>query len=480
MDFFTLFEKHGANIVLLDPASGNIIDVNPAASRFYGYEREQFRRMSIHAINTLTPQEVKAEMARARDEGRSYFVFRHRMADGEVRTVSVTTTPFMVDNRKLLISFVTDISSTREVQQQLWHYQSRLESALDQQAKAIHQQDRQLILLLGSGALVLIVAVILLLHTLHRQKATEQLLKAERLQLDEIIRGTNAGTWEWCISNDEVRLNERWAGIAGYSLAELEPLTRECWRGMLHPDDLTDAEQQQQAHFSGREEYYTAEVRLRHKEGRWVWVVERGQVMEWAEDGSPLRMSGTSLDITARKEAESRTRYLAQYDALTGLPNRALFFDKGRQALEACEAEGQSAALLFIDLDNFKPINDSLGHKYGDLVLQMAADRLHAMVKEQGTVCRFGGDEFLVLLAGASAADAADSMAQRIIYALRTPYQLGLDQPARLSCSIGIAVCPEDGETIDDLVRSADQAMYRVKHSAKGGYARVAEPAVHT
>lgn len=473
MDFFTLFEQHSANIVLLDPASGNIVDVNPAASSFYGYEREQFRRMSIHTINTLTPEEVKAEMALARDEGRSYFVFRHRLASGDVRTVSVTTTPFMIDNRKLLVSFVTDISSTREAQQQLWHYQSRLESALDQQARAIHQQDRQLILLLGVGALVLVVAVILLLHTLHRQKATEQLLKDERRQLDEIIRGTNAGTWEWCIGTGRVKLNERWAEITGYRLAELQPLTRERWLMMLHPDDLPQVEEQQQAHFSGQDEYYSAEMRLRHKTGDWIWMLERGQVMEWDEDGSPLRMSGTCQDITARKDAEARTRYLAQYDALTGLPNRELFFERGRQALNACDAATQQLALLFIDLDEFKPINDNLGHKYGDLVLQMVADRLHAMVKAQGTVCRFGGDEFLVLLSGPSAAEIADSMAQRIIYALRTPYQLGLEQPVRLSCSIGIALYPSDGATVDDLVRNADQAMYRIKHGAKGGYARV-------
>lgn len=133
---------------------------------------------------------------------------------------------------------------------------------------------------------------------------TKNALHAERQRLAYIIEGTNAGTWEWNVQTGETIFNERWANIIGYTLAELSPVSIETWIRFAHPDDLRQCNEQLARHFAGRLDFYSAELRVRHKDGRWVWVLDRGKVSAWTKDGQPLWMRGTHVDITERKEKE--------------------------------------------------------------------------------------------------------------------------------------------------------------------------------
>lgn len=140
---------------------------------------------------------------------------------------------------------------------------------------------------------------------LAEMKRRETELAEQRRHLNDILEGTHVGTWEWNVQTGEVVFNERWADIIGYRLAELQPVSIETWQKHTHPDDLKASAAQLERHFTGALPYYECETRMRHKDGRWVWVLDRGRVAIWADDGKPLLMSGTHQDITARKEAEA-------------------------------------------------------------------------------------------------------------------------------------------------------------------------------
>ena len=174
-------------------------------------------------------------------------------------------------------------------------------------------------------------------------------------------------------------------------------------------------------------------------------------------------------DVTAARELSERLARLALHDHLTGLPNRTLFADRLERAIGRAKRAGETFAVLYIDLDDFKEVNDGLGHQAGDQVLQMAAQRLLHCVRDSDTVSRHGGDEFLALLIDCCDTDAGLLCAQKIVDALSAPYPVD-GQQLRLSASVGIALYPSDANEARLLVRAADAAMYRAKCSGRGTY----------
>jgi diguanylate cyclase (GGDEF)-like protein/PAS domain S-box-containing protein len=188
---------------------------------------------------------------------------------------------------------------------------------------------------------------------------------------------------------------------------------------------------------------------------------------------------GVFTDITQKKESERRLEHLAHHDALTDLPNRSLFRDRLRQAIRKAGRDDQALALLFIDLDRFKEVNDTLGHVAGDQLLVEAARRITACVRNSDTVARLGGDEFTVVLQDVADSDAAAGIAREVIEALATPFDLGQDTVS-LSASIGIALCPDDAEDPDALTDAADQAMYDAKALGRNRYSFYSAPAPRT
>ena len=326
---------------------------------------------------------------------------------------------------------------------------------------------------LGLGTLSLILGALVWALVTGRERALRtaaamntELLR-ERTRLSAILEGTRVGTWEWNVQTGTTTFNEEWAHIVGYTLQELAPINIDTWMKLAHPEDLQRSAQKLQAHFNGNTAHYEVEARMRHKLGHWVWVLDRGKVTSWTEDGKPLMMYGTHQDITERKQQEEMFRHGAQHDALTGLPNRVLLADRLERALLAARRGSGELALLYLDLDGFKEVNDAHGHEAGDVVLRTMARRIHACIRASDTLARLGGDEFVVLLPDMKDHRHALILADKIITEMRRPVTLSQEVSAHLSASIGIAFYPEHGTDAQALMTHADQAMYAAKKGGK-------------
>jgi len=187
------------------------------------------------------------------------------------------------------------------------------------------------------------------------------------------------------------------------------------------------------------------------------------------QNGNTTHYVGTFQDITKQKEDEDRLRFLSHHDQLTGLPNRVLFFDRLHQSIAAAQRRGKILALLFVDLDGFKGVNDGFGHQTGDLVLKEVSTRLQNSVRAMDTIARVGGDEFTGILAEVDTPENAVVVASKIIEAIAAPFDMG-GQPLTIGASVGISLYPLDSKDQEELIRQADDAMYRAKRAGRNCY----------
>lgn len=234
---------------------------------------------------------------------------------------------------------------------------------------------------------------------------------------------------------------------------------------------------------SGRqdEQFYKAMWKSINDTGLWqgeIWNRRKnGEIYpEWLSIGTVKNSQNEIInyiavfsDITRRKEDEAHIEHLAHYDSLTHLPNRALFADRLKHALVAGTRNKTKTALLFLDLDRFKYVNDTMGHVAGDLLLQSVAERLKSCVRESDTICRQGGDEFMILLPDGSDTEDAEKVARKIIGAMEIPHRIG-DKEVVITFSIGISICPDDATDEDMMIKHADDAMYMAKDSGRNNY----------
>ncbi|GAB2896830.1 hypothetical protein GCM10027046_27910 [Uliginosibacterium flavum] len=293
---------------------------------------------------------------------------------------------------------------------------------------------------------------------------TEDLRRSEE-RWKYALEGAGDGVWDRDLRTDEVFYSQRCLEIFGYTESEIRPVRSE-WVERIHPEDRDMALAASYACVTGQQDSFASEYRLRCKDGRWKWVLLRGRVMSHDADGKPLRLIGTVSDIDARKAIEEQVRHMAQHDTLTNLPNRALFVERQQQALSLARRDHSQVALLFVDLDEFKSINDHFGHAIGDLLLQEVAQRMLTCVRESDTVGRIGGDEFIVLLTQLHNAEDARNIGEKIRASLAEPFILDR-QTIRISASIGIASNVESTDDAGALWMAADVAMYAAK--AGGG-----------
>jgi len=277
------------------------------------------------------------------------------------------------------------------------------------------------------------------------------------------MESTGDGVWDWNVLESKVVFSDHWKKILGFAANELDhkPAT---WNQRIHPDDAPVAMDLHQQVLDGEREQYAIEYRMLCKDGSWKWVFDRGMVLMQDEQGKPTRILGTLADISKIKQSEEVVWQYANVDTLTGLPNRRLFFDRLDQALHGIKNNNQKLAIIFLDLDRFKEVNDSQGHDQGDKLLLQAGKRLTGCVGNKDLVARLGGDEFVLMLSDAHASH-VEALAQRILEALSQPFQLD-DTHAYVSASLGIAIFPDDAGNKEDLMKRVDQAMYASKQKS--------------
>lgn len=410
----TLFQGNPLPAFICEPRKWRIVDANEAAAQEYGYAREDLLRMSLPELGPADDAEKLADALVSPGLGSGDVgIWRHRRKDGS--------------------EFDVELMSYR-----IQHGR--------QQVRAVVARD----------------------VTTHNRIVEDTRRQLERFEFAS--DATNDVMLDWDLANDELWRSPNYAAVLGRNEAATgnTALRMADWLEHIHPEDRARVHELLLAVSESSSSQWNHEFRLVRDDGKVMHVVARGHVT-FAEDGSARRLVFVLQDLTERKEQEERTRFLADHDELTGLPNRSLFRQALNKALERSERSGKMLSILFFDLDRFKNINDSLGHDAGDEVLRAVAERLTACVRKIDMVARFGGDEFAVLTEGLTAEDQASTVARKILEALSTPMVLAGRQ-YRPAASIGISTYPTDGHDAQSLLKHADIAMYRAKEEGRGTF----------
>ncbi len=301
------------------------------------------------------------------------------------------------------------------------------------------------------------------------RKNYEEALRVSEERYALAISGANDGLWDWDLEADEIYFSPRWKEMLGFTEDEIT-LSPEEWFSRVHPDEVERLKQEISDHLAGRTRHFKHEHRMRHRDGGYQWMLSRGIAVR-GPNGKPCRMAGSLTDVHARKMTEKQLLHDAMHDALTDLPNWALFMDRlGVTIAQTKRRPEHQFAVLFMDLDRFKNVNDSLGHAVGDLLLVSIARRFRSFLRPGDTVARLGGDEFAVLADGIEDPSDATRIAERINEELGRPFDLQ-GHEVFTSASIGIALSSTGYDRPEEVLRDADTAMYRAKSLGKARHA---------
>lgn len=303
-------------------------------------------------------------------------------------------------------------------------------------------------------------------------KETEKKLRQVNWLLDSHINNSPLAVTEWTADFRLVRWSSQAEKIFGWSAEEVLGRRMGDWE-FVFPADMPDLKAELERVRSTHSHHAVTLTRNHRKDGS-VAYCEWYHSCLYNEQGQLVSILSLAQDISSRIEAEQRLSYLANHDPLTGLPNRSLLQERLRQALGRSKRSGKPLALLFIDLDRFKVVNDTLGHKIGDRLLKRVSETLQECVRGTDTIARLGGDEFMLLVEDQVNRDSAAALANKMLLALTQPFYIE-ENEIFIGASIGISFYPDDGQDIDTLTKNADVAMYRAKESGSNSYQFFAE-----
>ncbi|MCC6609369.1 MAG: PAS domain S-box protein [Burkholderiales bacterium] len=408
--FSKIFHASPVPVVISEPADGRYIEVNQAWVGFFGYAREEvLGRTPVEIGIWLTPEDRADFTARLAAGGTAHNLeYRMRKRSGEIADVLVSSDAIDLAGERRLLTSAMDITALKRAERQLKMSERRFRDFAEAAGEYVWETDVK-----GRFSYLSRRAEQVLGYPpeeLYGRKATDLMPPGEA---------------------------ERVGGLVAELAAQSQP-------------------------------FRNIEFGVFARSGSLVWQLVSG-VPILDETGRARGYRGTALDITERKRAEHRIEELATRDPLTGLPNRLLLGDRLAQGLLSAQREGELLAVLFIDLDHFKNINDTFGHQVGDLLLKEVARRLGGVVRKGDTLSRLGGDEFVIVLEGLKSPDDAGQVAQKILNALAAPCVLD-GHTVNTAGSVGIAIYPTDGADAATLMRHADTAMYAAKSGGRKNY----------
>ncbi len=415
----TIIEHMSEGVIVTD-ATGAIQFVNPAFTRITGYMAEEAlgKNPSMLSSGRLCPEFYDAMWKKIGEQGRWQGEVWNRRKNGDVypEQLSISAVNDWNGDTVSYIGVFQDITARKHAETRLVESEKRLKQSVAEQTTIFNNT-----------------SVGVALITDHKFK----------------------------------KVNDKFKEMFGYSENEL----------IAQPDSLIYTSHDKHEAFYSRAQptassntAYSEELAMRRCDGNTIYCLLSVSYVNNSIDANTLVC--VVEDITQRREHEEKIKRMATYDNLTNLPNRSLFMDRATVLLSMARRNGSRAAILFVDLDGFKPVNDTYGHGIGDKVLSNVASRLTSSLRQSDTVARFGGDEFVILLPDVNKNDAISAVAKTIVTTLSEPFVFGAVQVS-IGASVGIAIFPEDADSVEALIGAADNAMYDVKESGKSNYSFV-------
>ena len=408
---YDYLSKYANDMIILADAGGRILEVNDKTLQVLGYQSDALVGKPIEILFPPSSRPLLQEtVVWLRSSGTAFFEVEQQRADGTTLPVEISARAIRPDSTLFIQFICRDITERR-----------RAEAAL----------------------------------------------RENQARLDDIMASVMDVVWSLSADLKQFNyINPPGEKLYGYPIAALMQ-NPQLWFDAVHEEDRATFEEKLHA-ISADHPYCELEYRIVRSDHEIRWLHCRAHLVADLH-GRRLRIDGVTSDITQRKAAEQQVQTLAYYDSVTMLPNRALLNDRLAQALHMAMRSRRKVALLFMDLDNFKNVNDSLGHHVGDLLLRAIGDALLQCVREEDTVGRLGGDEFLVILPDIEKGEQAVSVAEKILAAIARPFTLH-DQQIHTTISIGISIFPDDGREPHELIQHADSALYQAKNHGRDNY----------
>ncbi|WP_421861843.1 diguanylate cyclase domain-containing protein [Motiliproteus sp.] len=527
-----LFSDSKVPMLLIDPTDGAIIDANDCACHYYGYDRAQITAMKISEINQYTEEEVNLEMRRAMAEKRNHFFFVHQLASGDLRHVEVHSGKVEIDGQDFLFSIIHDITDRYAAEQQLKSLNQDFITLLENTSDFIYFKDKDSRFRFCSQRLANITGHTSWREMIGKHDSEvfpEEMAKIyseeerpifkqgvpllDRVDpfFDEQGEKGWVSTNKWPVldksgkvdgifgisrditdtykSEQQLRIaasvfdnvsegiiitdasgmiietNEAFCSLSGYSKEEIINTNPRFLKSGYHDPSFFA----QMWHSLRTKGVWKGETWNRRKDGQ-LFACRTTIKAVASPDGSISQFIGVLTDITALMRHHEEVEQLAYYDTLTRLPNRTLLSDRLAQALANAKRHQNTIAICFLDLDNFKPVNDQFGHRAGDLLLVEIANRINECIREEDTVARLGGDEFALVLTQLKSHADLEQVIKRVLVSITHPFSLPNKKMVAVSASIGICLYPDYPHDGDLLLRYADLAMYKAKEMGRNQY----------